>query len=115
MTDPTWWILVERGSRLSANMPNLTVGPFADEQEATTHMQDSMQVESICQDGAEECWTSSDKGAMEALTAWTRAGEPFELYKVVKDDEDDEDRGPCLMWRGFCLTCNIHHEEPDDE
>lgn len=83
------YIIIDRGSRYDpeADRPHLTVGPFPTAEAAIAHMEDSFQIQALCEDGAEECATVDAEGAMHWLTIWTKAGEAFELYRIVADDE----------------------------
>jgi hypothetical protein len=80
------WILLE--AEYPQRFEHVVIGPFADEATAVEHLQDSLQVEAMCQDDAIDAWTvDHDRDTDTAIGAWDAAGEPWGLYRPVGDDQ----------------------------
>ena len=80
------WILLE--AEYPQRFEHVVIGPFAAEATAGAHLQDSLQVQGMCQDDVIDAWTvDNDRDKDTATAAWDAAGEPWGLYRVVRDDQ----------------------------
>ena len=80
------WILLE--AEHPQRFEHVVIGPFADETTAVEHLQNSLQVQAMCQDDAIDAWTvDHDRDKDTAIGAWDAAGEPWGRYRPVGDDE----------------------------
>lgn len=77
------WILIEamRPDRFG----HAVIGPFDDPAQALRHLQDSGQVDGICEDDAVDAWTGDDTDKAATTAAWDSAAEPWWLYAPVPD------------------------------
>lgn len=80
------WILIEAED--PERFEHVVIGPFADQATAIAHLEDSLQVQGMCQDDAIDAWAvDHDRDKDSATKAWVRAGEPWGLYQPVGDDQ----------------------------
>ena len=80
------WILIE--AECPARFEHVVIGPFDTEERGAAHLQDSLQVQGMCDDDAIDAWAVDCDAAKDATTAaWTAAGENWGLYRPVRDDE----------------------------
>lgn len=65
---------------------HVVIGPWADEDSAVRHLQDSMQVQGICEDDAQDASVGTAEDAAEAIAYWIGEEEPWEQYDIVEDE-----------------------------
>lgn len=80
------WVLIE--AERPDQFEHVVIGPFATAVAAIHHLQDSLQVQGMCDDDAIDAWVVDSSAAKDvAAAAWTAAGENWGLYRPVRDDE----------------------------
>jgi hypothetical protein len=80
------WVLIEAGN--PAQYEHVVIGPLADDHGAVAHLRHSAQVERMCQEDAVDAWSVATDTAKDATVArWQADGQPWGLYRAVRDTE----------------------------